>query len=207
MITAIKDHPILFSAPMVRAILEGHKTQTRRVVKYQLFESSDDGLDVQVAIGNCTCPYGQPGDLLWVKESYRIDHENPLRDPTTYAIYDYDPPTYMYKADKWPHIQKLMKWKPSIFMPRVASRITLEITNVRIERLQHITPDDCLAEGVGRELIIPHEATFKTITLDAIAYQKDLIDNYHHLWDSINGKSHPWDSNPWVWVIEFRKAI
>jgi len=161
----MKSRPILFSTDMVQAILAGKKTQTRRIVKSRHFLKN--------------CPYGQPGDQLWVRETFKTV-EKPIRDSGSGAIMAYDTPEYIYKADKLPHIQKLIKWKPSIFMPREASRITLEITDIRVEKLHNITEEDAIAEG------------FKDITAFGMK------------WVMLNG-GPSWEGNPWVWVIKFKR--
>ena len=180
----MKEHPILFSTPMVKAILEGRKTMTRRVVKPQpenklqgyylngAYAWRDPELNLdEYPYGNYTsCPYGQVGDRLWVRETWHQDTGLAGR-----AIH--------YKADGEAYL-----WKPSIFMPRRFSRITLEITNIRVERLQEITAGDCAKEG------------------SYMATDKDDEGGFVNLWDSINSKTFPWSENPWVWVIEFEKV-
>ena len=176
------ERPILFSGPMVRALLTGTKTQTRRVAKE--FAGRDD-LDAILRRfpEQSGCPYGQPGDRLWVREAhwwFKDEH-----DPVT----GYFPPKLTiedveYRADG---DDGRKVWRPSIHMPRWASRITLEITGVRVERLQDISEADAVAEGVYTDPACP-------------AY-----DGYRTLWDQING-SGSWDLNPWVWVVEFRQV-
>jgi hypothetical protein len=169
----IKERPILFSAPMVLAILEGRKTQTRRVVKKQ---------------------HGQPGDRLWVRETWAAGADDgPVEltckpsemDPLKTSIY--------FRACKFP--QSAFCWRPSIFMPRWASRITLEITGVRVERLQDISGNDVLAEGVDNG---------KSNTAMGKSWESMQRMAYADLWERINGPGS-WSLNPWVWVIEFRR--
>jgi hypothetical protein len=192
----VKERPILFSGPMVRAILDGRKTQTRRPIKPQ---------PTQIYTGPCPlvypnlpagerlvakdhwlidCPFGQPGDRLWVRETFGILTGNGHR--TVYRA-DGDPEQTFYPGEKILG----MKWVPSIYMPRSASRITLEITGVRVERLQEITPHDALAEGVDPM----HRDECPPTEIAQIKFQK--------LWDEIYGN---WDANPWVWVVEFRRV-
>lgn len=198
----MKERPILFSGPMVRAILEGRKTQTRRVVKPPLSPdhlgqwepTTIGGTGITDSRGNVVpemgviwhtrtgqvigCPYGQTGDNLWVRETWAD-----LRPYNGIA----------YRAD----VSKtgiITKWKPSIFMPRWASRITLEITGVRVERVQEITAMDCISEGIKRSQ-----------AWDVHDRATEEICSFLSLWDSINGKKHPWVSNPWVWVISFKR--
>jgi len=198
----MKERPILFSADMVKAILEGKKTQTRRVMKpqpdneltkYSLNgainwrdESSNLG---EYPYGNYTgCPYGQVGDRLWVRETYWQDQSGGL---------------WGYKAGgiEWPPSNCGGKAKPSIHMPRWASRINLEITGIRVERLQEITEIDALNEGA--------EAWYKTApnTYGAgyIWDSKGHIMGFARLWNSINKPPYDWGSNPFVWVIEFKR--
>ena len=201
----MKERPILFSAPMVRAILDGRKTQTRRVVKLPPGEWKHDAILQELDIksrplghpafgfeskeGRFTarpCPYGQIGDRLWVRETFALH-------PT--ATENYKPITF-YRA-RVDTILENNRWQPSIFMPRWASRITLEITEVRVERLQEITFEDAKAEGVPKELC-------NIVTTPHMGYL-DTRSGYRALWDSINGKTHPWASNPWVWVVGFKR--
>jgi len=178
------EKPILFSAPMVRAIIEGRKTQTRRVIKPQ----PEKDLDPMTVIAawdagfiDVKCPYGRTGDHLWVREQWQtykeFDKVRP-RDISNQAPVQY-PATY----DGWDS-----KKRPSIFMPRWASRITLEITNVRVERLQDISEDDAWAEGL--------HGAFDGLRLPS--------EQFKDLWEAIHGEQS-WDKNPFVWVIEFKR--
>lgn len=188
------ERPILFSGPMVRAILDGRKTMTRRVVKHPPFDPSDDGLDTEILVNNIKCPYGQPGDRLWVRETW-----SPWADESTkYAARSQEPA--LYCADYKTGAPSLdiggdYKWHPSIYMPRWASRITLDIVAVRVERLQEISVDDVIAEGILRS--------------DIDDRMRDSYDRwqFRQLWDSINAKrGYSWDLNPWVWVIGFTRV-
>ncbi len=234
------SRPIIFSGAIVRAILEGRTTQTRRVCK----ESIDMGGSMAFAVcpaaesgwiawfgqphPNITeftkkayqhgfaCPHGKPGDKLWVRETWQtirsltVDEqlqqatvlreffdgkvpaneivnkakELPLGTGEPKALYAADFGEWAYDVDS-----DLKPWRPSIFMPRSASRITLEIISVRVERLQEISYEDEAAEG---------------IVVDGTACN-DRHSGFIALWNSINGK-HPWELNPWVWVIEFRRV-
>lgn len=200
----MKERPILFSGPMVRAILAGRKTQTRRLVRNP---ARLDGLMLAGEEGEWS-PYGRPGDRLWVKETFRYvlndssPHEPvPKRNPFIGGVY--------YKAD--PHSwltnrEELAgwRWRPSIFMPRWASRITLEVTEVRVQRLQEITPDDARAEGVVTEAKSTdwHGDQTQHLTHDVAC----AVEAFERLWDEINGKRAPWSSNPFVWAITFRRV-
>ena len=168
------ERPILFSAPMVRAILAGTKTQTRRVVKLK-----PDYMETFLRLPNkvACCPYGQPGGRLWVRETFE-DCESALHSCVLYRADGGTPGT---------------KWTPSIHMPRWASRITLEITGMRVERLQDISEADAMAEGV-------HYSLLEKIQAGQDRWARHA---YKKLWESIHGPGS-WDLNPWVWVVEFK---
>jgi len=170
------DRPILFSTPMIQAILDGRKSMTRRVVKPPKWsEAIHAGVDFP-------CPHGIPGDRLWVREAwaYATDFGN----ATDYIFYK---ASYINGGP----YDDVKRWRPSIFMPRSASRITLEITDVKVERLQEITNNDALYEGTP-DLRTPEN-------------NWDMRRCFQSLWDSINGKTYPWTMNPFVWVIEFKR--
>jgi hypothetical protein len=189
----VSDRPILFSAPMVRALLAGTKTQTRRAIKFKRWhrvEERDDGTpwpwmqsDDNDAGVWLRCPYGVPGDRLWVREAYRLcveaDSTRPGDTDAAYRVW--------YEAEA-PHQPGAGKLRPSMFMPRWASRITLEITGVRVEQLQDISTADARAEGISR-----HDCP-----------DWHAVADYRALWEQINGAGS-WDANPWVWVVEFRR--
>lgn len=200
----MKERPILFSAPMVLALLAGTKTQTRRVAKE--FAGRDDLEKILRRFPNQNgCPYGQPGDRLWVRESWFPD---PPADGTwAYAEWAgcregqiagvpdrFRHPAFCCYAADWLHGE--VRWTPSIHMPRWASRITLEITSVRIERLQDISEQDAAAEGV---------ATWAPGALSPESLNADPSDQFRWLWCSINGPDS-WGANPWVWVVEFKRV-
>lgn len=220
----MKARPILFSAPMVQALLAGRKTQTRRIVKPQPQPNGGKGLHpvepYQTSSGNWAwvlaatghgdgtsgnpCPYGQLGDLLWVRETWgRVE----FPERTVYRANPAD--DYQWGAGK--PSQGGFQWKPSIHMPRWASRITLEIVGVRVERLQYTSFTDALAEGIyeadspspfsgGRYR--PVEPSPSEFVAPYCSWYYTPVAAFEHLWDSINGKGS-WDANPWVWVIEF----
>lgn len=182
----MNEHPILFSTEMVRAILDGRKTMTRRIIKRGVvgrMMSGDQILwpyiyDKQGKSVAVPCPYGQPGDLLWVREAWKLS-------PRGNALYRADPALGPDSYEKG--------WRPSIHMPRWASRINLEVTGVRVERVQDISEDDAIAEGM--EIVPVGTATWTN------------RQSFSILWDKINAKrSHSWDSNPWVWVVEFKRT-
>ena len=207
MTTATKDKPILFSGPMVRAILEGRKTQTRRVIKPQPIVATDGKADWMVrgrwkgavepktGLHNMASPYGAAGDRLWVRETWRvsISHENvkpsKLCEFTCSTLMDVD-----HKAKTTDHLMSPGRWRPSIYMPRWASRILLQVTEARVERLQEITEEDAQAEGFQFEAGGNEELGVGW----RIGFSK--------VWDTINSKrGFSWDSNPWVWVVCFKR--
>ena len=217
----MKSRPILFSGSMVRAVLDGSKTQTRRVGKIQsqdfvglkaeAVRHATLGYQIQATYDAypgrgtarhaiCACPFGQPGDQLWVRETFAeeysfCDHPEMPGAPTEHFHF-----AWHYRADgesaKGDLEGFLSTWKPSIHMPRAASRITLEITGVRVERLQNISEADALAEGVSD--------TGAKILDSAANEVTGPIAEYSVLWESINGPGS-WDLNQWVWVVEFRR--
>lgn len=188
----VKSRPILFSAPMIQALLAGTKTQTRRALKFPKwsdahggveFSGLDDGPSVIAKVSGCfadlPCPYGVPGDYLWCRETwarYKIDQDSHC---TAYRA--------TQPAD-WPEGGN---WRPSIFMPRRESRITLRMTEVRLQRLQEISEADAIAEGC------PAVSLFD---LDCDSTPPSHY--YRDLWESING-SGSWAANPLVWAISF----
>lgn len=211
------ERPILFSGPMVRAILAGTKTQTRRVVKGAPSWATDAGVSYFTPEGMQSfrgrhpehgpvekfirCPYGGPGDRLWVRETWQEFFSDELpanrRDGRPGRMGIPARPdrksVVAYRADgELAHPRDgQANWRPSIHMPRWASRMTLEVTEVRVQRLQEIGEEDAKAEGI-------------VATLNPRA-------SFAILWDSINGKGkriepHPWESNPWVWAVSFKRA-
>lgn len=232
----IKYKSILFSGPMVRAILEGRKTQTRRIVKPQPdaegLSKLIDGPWIYAGEKTYRCPYGQLGYRLWVRETFY--YEEHMHDVTAGApdlpdgrfshrcIYRADNPDYPVNIGVGPH-----GWRPSIFMPRWASRITLEITDIRAQRLQEISEEDAKAEGVelwntgwpkdhwnyenamrckDYKNYLWHGHA-KGAVMKAWEHQYSNYPNakgsFSSLWESINGLGS-WDANPWVWAISFR---
>lgn len=218
----MKEHPILFSEPMVKAILEGRKTQTRRIIKSTMNTIHDVGnpkmlyadwplsrlhsivngvakFNVQNDVDNYTteqvkCPYGQPGDRLWVRESCAIGFNDDCDLVCDYMAdgkrrwFELTPDNERYAAT---YINDGRR--PSIFMPRWASRITLEITKIRAERLQEISEMDAVCEGIDWRKEGPTYAR--------------VMGAFADLWDSINAKrGYGWNINPWLWVIEFNKV-
>lgn len=191
----MKERPILFNGEMVRAILEGRKTQTRRVVKGQDVKGSllSPGTHLTASGHKLISPYGVPGDRLWVRETWY----NSRGDDSM--------PTY-YRADQERHVPSDWQyhtgpWKPSIFMERWASRITLEITDVRVERVRDISQKDAMAEGGP-----PSHRSIDRVSR-TFGYSDFSRSWFAQLWDSINEKrGFGWDANPWVWVVEFKRV-
>lgn len=207
----MRERPILFSTPMVQAILKLIKKMTRRTQGLdKINESPDDwffhGLygddpDRLIAIFEhketsevvkIKCPYGKPGDILWVRETWCEDKNN----------------EYVYRAnygttedDSFP--PSMFKWRPSIFMPREACRIKLKITNIKVERLQDISEEDAKAEGVSDPYDYQNPEYYEQPHMRGLEINKSA---FAGLWDSLNVKrGYGWDTNPWVWVIEFEK--
>ncbi|EFG1160797.1 hypothetical protein NGB65_003780 [Escherichia coli] len=185
----MKERGMIFNDEMVRAILGGDKTQTRRIVEEKFY-----GRAVAAELLAKHCPYGQPGDRIWVRETYRVHGKAT------------DVATLVYRAsvrNSWTEQTHRVpvdvcnkpvseKWTPSIHMPRWASRILLEITDVRVERLHDMSEADAKAEGAT-------PATYKITPPEAV-YRVGFGD----IWRSIYGQDN-WLSNPWVWVIEFKR--
>lgn len=193
----MNEHPILFSTEMVQAILTGRKTQTRRVVKSELiieqaeFERGNRPNVIQSEPSlqywtENSCPFGQVGDRLWVRETWyqkgTVGRTYP--DDDEYQFFGHRQAAYVADGDApkdW-----TFKKRPSIHMPRWACRLILEITNIRIERLNDISEADCVKEGIGSALLRDCKRP-----------------KFMQLWESING-TDSWDKNPWVWVVEFK---
>lgn len=203
----MKERPILFSGPMVRAILAGTKTQTRRVCKARdvsgqpLSEYSGDALD---ALVRSLSPYGKPGDRLWVRENGWQRPERTQRMMRDGAD-TWEP--YYYDADGYTDLEReqFKEWgfkrRPSIHMPRWASRILLEVTDVRVERLQDISEDDAMAEGI--DPLQNHPGRFVSEHSPGLNFPSAKA-AYRDLWEHINGPGS-WDANPWVWAVIFRR--
>lgn len=162
----MKARPILFSPEMVRALLDGRKTQTRRVIVPQPPQ---------------LCRYGVPGDLLYVREAHYIIGEHPGAWPgSRWTHYRADASNNLNDPAQWSG-----PWKPGIHMPRHASRLTLRLTDVRVQRVQEISDEDAIAEGIPRAYPIPKV-------------------EFQDLWDDINAaRGYAWPTNPWVWALSF----
>jgi hypothetical protein len=194
----MKERPILFNALMVRAILDDRKAMTRRVVKPQPEAvelgkpcwKAKSGIHTYKTIYPFDCPYGQACDRLWVRETWATDAKN-MDDARAKTEDVYGPGAVYYRASEAHPYEIGLFWRSAIFMPRWACRIVLEITDVRVERLQDISEEGADDEG----------ADFATDGLIGNTFRE----RFKYLWDIINGKKFSWQSNPWVWVIQFRR--
>jgi len=211
-----KTKPIIFSGPMVRAILDGIKTQTRRVIKPQpkywqrgflkgedkpcaLYWWEKNGTPARgMELREITeyCPHGQPGDILWVRETWYECFDGLDGCDFDGYVADGEKPCGPCRATAFEAMSIGYRSKrPSIFMPRWAARLFLRITDVRVERVQDITEEDARAEGVEKMHIDDLGQTWKT-------HRR----GFESLWDTINAKrGYSWDTNPWVWVITFER--
>ena len=221
----IVTRPILFSGPMVRALLDGRKTQTRRIVKAKDSDSSrcitlpmlmknvnewrlQDGrwfgIDGYDTLAFCDCPYGNVGDRLWVREAHALLTMMDGAEVCAYrASCDDNTFNYVNEFTGNVHCIQVERWRPSIHMPRKASRITLEITDVRVEQLNAISEDDAKAEGTDNrsDLAWGHGGQGDDMARWAVDHGHRYA--FCHLWDSINGDG-AWSLNPWVWVVQFK---
>ncbi len=204
--------PILFSTPMVQAVLAGRKTQTRRLVKFpddfdgrEVYKNGQFGVKYSREDGTLYRHYPkyQPGDILYVRETWQVVRYAP---PGSSQLQD----LYVFKADTTDVGEyEITKWKPSLFMPKEAARIFLQVTDVRAERLQDITEEDAIAEGV--ESFLEHNGRlYRDYSIDpedneGHNYFRNQIHSFKSLWDSINKKTSPWEKNDWVWVYTFEK--
>lgn len=215
----MKESPIPFKGDMVRAILAGQKTQTRRPINpqpafgchYEINGAHNAALHLSDADGTLRyvpptgqskdhmlhCPYGQPGDRLWVRETFAYAQDG----------------TVVYCASMvgspWDAItRRAITWHPSIHMPRAICRITLEITDIRVERVQNITSDGAIAEGAYEVRKVGDDIAHATWTMDGLDWRYDTPrEAFAATWDSLYAaRSLGWDVNPWVWVVTFKRA-
>ena len=236
--------PILFSGPMVRAILDGRKSMTRRVVKPQpgagnhIDCSGSRGWhlwwdvvdsprwDVRQEYAPLRCPYGQPGDMLYVRETWgtkRMVSLTQRRAPWDEVVYragrqvraSKDAPPGNFDTQTWPLSWSEDKpddrWRPSIHMPKWAARIWLRVTDVRVERLQEITEMDAKAEGFEDTEVVGHSTAGRPFgdgfTMGPLTEWTSASGNFARLWEALNAKrGYGWDANPWVWVVSFERS-
>lgn len=217
----MKEHPILFSTPMVQAILQGRKTQTRRVIKgefetldneeYLFYKKERTFMNLGSGDANHLCPYGQPGDLLWVRETWAtskaLDKVKPSNILSGFGC--------EYKAGgcsltNYDNLIDRGRWRPSIHMPKIAARIWLQIEEILVEQVQDISEEDAIAEGVNRT---KHWKTKNIVFEDYGYYSKKALsqnrcletakESFQSLWYSING-IESWHENPWLWVVKYK---
>nr|ELR5038797.1 hypothetical protein [Providencia stuartii] len=197
----MKEHGIIFNTEMVRAILDGRKTQTRRIVKHQRHPSQeiklcDDGffhwsmIGAEKPLSPINYEYGRVGDRLWVRETFQVG----LCTKSSFAYKATHKPSDLDEG--W---DEVIKWRPSTQMPRWASRITLEITDVRVERLQDISKQDAVSEGAP-----PGHHSIDVIS-KRFGFPDFSRSWFAQIWMDIYGEDN-WAANPWVWVIEFKRV-
>ena len=231
----MKERGMIFNGEMVRAILDGRKTQTRRIMKPQpepcprgghwwpsnvfktmlhVEEEMQNGKGGWGGLVGDACPFGDVGDRIWVRETFQgplFDYEQMeayLEDSSRfekpefcqYAADGGHRPEYQDAEDNLRH-----GWRPSIHMPRWASRILLEITNVRVERLNAISEEDAEAEGIDMEALYDSQDCYDCIADHNMTGRPTVTGAFKYLWESIYGEEG-WKSNPWVWVIEFKRV-
>jgi hypothetical protein len=214
----MKEIPVLFSTIMVQANMEDRKDMTRRLVKFRnrkwrlSYEANEPGRTDLDAFGVLNehgnlieieegqpgtlkelglCPYGQPGDILWVRETFLT--RTPRGDMGKFG----------YKADFKHSWKGPLKWKPSIFMPKEAARIWLQVTDVRIERLHDITEEDAIAEGIEKRLGSTSETRFDYKHYIYGTYDVSAQVSFRTLWEAVNDPDS-WVANPWVWVVKYK---
>lgn len=215
----MKDRPILFSAPMVRALLYGNKTQTRRLCKpaneaalsYVVGPYEERADLAPVHFGDeegdlrFACPYGQPGDRLWVREAIRLVPDQEPDDGTGRVLSTYSADGTLTVADAWPWKRSYL---PPMHCPRGLSRILLEIVSVRVERLHDLSEADAIAEGIEQmPCEVPNTRLWRNYR-PANGWTPRIVipqNSFRSLWESINGEED-WLSNPWVWVVEFKRV-
>lgn len=206
----MSERGIIMAADSVRAILAGRKTQTRRVYRPRNPEPwelppgegyKDDGTpwpmyqDTYGDFHPIRCPYGAPGDRLWVRESWTRWCSDEGCDKRGHIA---------YRADASAEVERMTSWRSPLHMPRWASRLTLEVVEVRVQRVQEISEQDAEAEGIERDeygrAVNPVVAGLKT------RVSHTAVQAYRHAWDAINGRRFPWSSNPWVWAVTFKRV-
>lgn len=218
----MKERGMIFNADMVRAILDGRKTQTRRIMKPQpepcprgghwwpsnvfktmlhVEDEMQNGKGGWGGLVGDACPFGDLGDRIWVRETWAEAGASA-------------PDLKLYRANYPEHVPSIyenvplaeeIRWTPSIHMPRWASRILLEITDVRVERLNAISEEDAEAEGIDMEALYDSQDCYDCIADHNMTGRPTVTGAFKYLWESIYGEEG-WKSNPWVWVIEFKRV-
>lgn len=218
----MKERGMIFNAEMVRAILDGRKTQTRRIMKPQpepcprgghwwpsnvfktmlhVEDEMQNGKGGWGGLVGDACPFGDVGDRIWVRETWAEAGASA-------------PDLKLYRANYPEHVPSIyenvppaeeIRWTPSIHMPRTASRIQLEITDVRVERLNAISEEDAEAEGIDMEALYDSQDCYDCIADHNMTGRPTVTGAFKYLWESIYGEEG-WKSNPWVWVIEFKRV-
>ncbi|HDG7397817.1 TPA: hypothetical protein PCI22_004103 [Klebsiella pneumoniae] len=236
----MREKGLIFNSEMVRAILDGRKTQTRRIMKVQpkpsksrpgdfwfsskklesmvhvsdLAPGNSPIADYHLFIHEHCCPFGAVGDRIWVRKTFQgpLVHEELFEEYSAYPE-KFETPEYCeYAADggvrpEYCDLEDNLRhgWRPSIHMPRWASRILLEITNVRVERLNVISEEDAEAEGIDMEALYDSQDCYDCIADHNMTGRPTVTGAFKYLWESIYGEEG-WKSNPWVWVIEFKRV-
>ncbi|MBF9782886.1 hypothetical protein I4O55_05940 [Klebsiella aerogenes] len=231
----MKERGMIFNAEMVRAILDGRKTQTRRIMKPQpepcprgghwwpsnvfktmlhVEDEMQNGKGGWGGLVGDACPFGDVGDRIWVRETFQgpLVHEELFEEYSAYPE-KFETPEYCeYAADggvrpEYCDLDDNLRhgWRPSIHMPRWASRILLEITNVRVERLNAISEEDAEAEGIDMEALYDSQDCYDCIADHNMTGRPTVTGAFKYLWESIYGAEN-WLANPWVWVIEFKRV-
>ena len=212
----VKTRPILFSAPMVCALIDRKKTQTRRVIKnHPLVHAgfSDDFIKLPENYVADDCPYGKVGDRLWVRETWGVNLRMVGNTPHEQVCFRATNPKAV--DNQW--LKNPVKWKPSIHLKKCLARIELEIIDLRVERLMELSDQDAINEGLSKvskdgklyKYGIPDQDGLPGTDNHGWEWQDwcvDPVEAFKRLWDSINGKHETkcWDANPWVWVIDFK---
>lgn len=219
------ERGMIFNAEMVRAILDGRKTQTRRLLKQATGPSlsveeeslgvaelswlygDGPGYEVHEHVKLVHFPYGKPGDRIWVRETFRVHSR--ATDLATLVYKASEQQSWTQQTHRVPIEQcnkpaVVERWTPSIHMPRWASRILLEITDVRVERLNSITEKDAEAEGIDMETLADSQDCYDCIADHNMTGRPTVTGAFKYLWESIYGEES-WQANPWVWVIEFKR--
>lgn len=231
----MKERGMIFNGEMVRAILDGRKTQTRRIMKPQpepcprgghwwpsnvfktmlhVEDEMQNGKGGWGGLVGDACPFGDVGDRIWVRETFQgpLVHEELFEEYSAYPE-KFETPEYCeYAADggvrpEYCDLDDNLRhgWRPSIHMPRWASRILLEITNVRVERLNAISEEDAEAEGIDMEALYDSQDCYDCIADHNMTGRPTVTGAFKYLWESIYGAEN-WLANPWVWVIEFKRV-